>query len=148
MSLMASQNTILTIVYSTVYSGANQRKHQNSASVAFVWGIHRGLVNSSHKGPVTRKMFPFDDVVMSKHVRFNDNLYLKTNVVVMMALSLPMASESATGDDGAISTTIFYFVLLCFVLFSVVNVIAMYVRTFQPPREGSVIGIVTVSQLS
>ena len=61
---MASQITSFTTVYSTVYSGANQRKHQSSASLAFVWGIHRGPVNSPHKGPVTRKMFPFDDVIM------------------------------------------------------------------------------------
>ena len=53
-----------TIVYSTVYSDADQRKHQSSASLAFVWGIHRGPVNSPHKGPVTRKMCPFDDVIM------------------------------------------------------------------------------------
>ena len=52
------------LVYSTVYSGVDQRKHQSSASLAFVWGIHRGLENSPHKGPVTRKMFPFDDVIM------------------------------------------------------------------------------------
>ena len=64
MTTMASQITSLTIVYSTVYSGADQRKHQSSASLAFVWGIHRGPVNSPHKWPVTRKMFPFDDVIM------------------------------------------------------------------------------------
>ena len=64
MNLMATQITSLTIVYSTVYSGADQRKHQSSASLAFVWGIHRGPVNSPHKWPVTRKMFPFDDVIM------------------------------------------------------------------------------------
>ena len=46
------------------YSGADQRKHQSSASLAFVRGIHRWPVNSPHKGPVTRKMFPFDDVIM------------------------------------------------------------------------------------
>ena len=57
MGAMASQITSLTIVYSTVYSGADQRKHQSSASLAFVWGIHRGPVNSRHKWPVTRKMF-------------------------------------------------------------------------------------------
>ena len=62
---MASQITSLTIVYSTVYSGADQRKHQSSASLASVRGIHRWPVNSPHKGPVTRKMFPFDDVIMS-----------------------------------------------------------------------------------
>ena len=64
MSTIASQITSLTIVYSTIYSGADQSKHQSSASLAFVWGIHRGPVNSPHKWPVTRKMFPFDDVIM------------------------------------------------------------------------------------
>ena len=64
MTTMASQTTSLTIVYSTVYSDADQRKHQSSASLAFVWGIHRGPMNSPHKWPVTRKMFPFDDVFM------------------------------------------------------------------------------------
>ena len=63
---IASQITSITIVYSTVYSDADQRKHQSSASLAFVWGIHRGPVNSPHKWPVTRKMFPFDDVIMWK----------------------------------------------------------------------------------
>ena len=65
MGLIASQITSLTIVYSTVYSGADQSKYQSSASLAFVWGIHRGPVNSSHKWPVTRKMLPFDDVIMT-----------------------------------------------------------------------------------
>ena len=64
MTAIASQITSLTIVYSTVYSDADQRKHQSSASLAFVWGIHRGPVNSPHKWPVPRKMFPFDDVIM------------------------------------------------------------------------------------
>ena len=64
MSLMTSQITSLTIVYSTSYSGVDQRKHQSSASLAFVRGIHRGPVNSPHKRLVTRKMFPFDDVIM------------------------------------------------------------------------------------
>ena len=64
MGTMASQITSLTIVYSTVYSSADQRKHQSSASLAFVRGIHRGPVNTPHKWPVTRKMFPFDDVIM------------------------------------------------------------------------------------
>ena len=64
MGTIASQITSLTIVYSTVYSGADQRKHQNSASLTFVRGIHRGPVNSPHKWPVTRKMLPFDDVIM------------------------------------------------------------------------------------
>ena len=64
MSPNASQITSLRIVYSTVYSCADQRKYQSSTSLAFVRRIHRGPVNSPHKGPVTRKMFPFDDVIM------------------------------------------------------------------------------------
>ena len=68
MGSIASQITSLTIVYSSVYSGADQRKHQSSASLAFVQEIHRRPVNSPHKGPVTRKMFPFDDVIMGANI--------------------------------------------------------------------------------
>ena len=57
-----------TFVYSTVNSGADQRKHQSSASLAFVRGIHRWPMNFPHKGPVTRKKFPFDDVIMESNV--------------------------------------------------------------------------------
>ena len=63
-STMASQIFSLTVVYSTVYSGADQRKHQSSVSLASVRGIHRWPVNSPHKEPATRKMSPFDKVVM------------------------------------------------------------------------------------
>ena len=71
MGSMASQITSLTIVYSTVDSGANQRKHQSSASLVFVWGIHRWPVNFPHKWPVTQKMFPFNDVIMRPAKRTN-----------------------------------------------------------------------------
>ena len=64
MGAIASLITSLTIVYSTLYSYADQIKHQSSPSLAIVWGIHRGPVNSPHKWPATRKMFPFDDVMM------------------------------------------------------------------------------------
>ena len=47
-----------------LYSDADQRKHQNSASLAFVRGIHRGSVNSPHKWPVMWKILLFDDVIM------------------------------------------------------------------------------------
>ena len=67
MGALASQITSLTIVYSIVYSGPDQRKHQSSASLAFVRGMHRWPVNSPHKWPVTRKMFVFDDVIMGNH---------------------------------------------------------------------------------
>ena len=64
MGAKASQITKLTIVYSTFYSDADQGKHQSSASLAFVCGIHRGPVNSPHKWPVTRQMFKKNDVIM------------------------------------------------------------------------------------
>ena len=64
MGSMASKITSLTIIYSTVHSDADQRKHQSLASLAFVRGIHRWSVNSPHKWPATRKRFPFDDVIM------------------------------------------------------------------------------------
>ena len=57
MNAMASQIISLTIVYSTVYSVADQRKHQSCESLAFVRGIH--------KGPVARERFPFDDLIMT-----------------------------------------------------------------------------------
>ena len=64
MSTVASQITGVSIAYWTVCSGADQRKHQSSVSLAFVRGIHRRPENSPHKGSATRKMFPFDDVIM------------------------------------------------------------------------------------
>ena len=60
MSTIASQITSLTIVYSTVYSGADLRKYQGSASLAF-------LVTSefpAQRASNTKKKFPFDDVIM------------------------------------------------------------------------------------
>ena len=64
MSVMAFQITCVSTVCLTFCSGADQRKQQSSMSLASVGGIHWWLVNSPHKGPVTWKMFPFDDVIM------------------------------------------------------------------------------------
>ena len=83
MSSMVCQTTSLTIVYSTVYLGADQRKHQSSASLAFVRWIHRWPVNSLHKGPVTRKMFPFDDVIMKiAHLSILVQSYIWARILV------------------------------------------------------------------
>ena len=92
MGAMASQITSVSIVYSTVYSGADQRKHQSSASLAFVMGIHRWLVNCPHKGAVTRKMYPFDDVIMH-HTKTGQRtlLYPCTSVV-----TAPITAPGAT----------------------------------------------------
>ena len=84
-SVMASQITSLTIVYSCVSSGAYQRRHQSSASLAFVRGIHRWPVNSPHKRPVMRKMFPFDDVIM----QFHSTLYLACDYLSMFVRLAP-----------------------------------------------------------
>ena len=67
MITMASQITSFRVVYATVYQSADQRKYQSSASLACVRGIHRSPVNSSYKGPVTRQISPFDDVIMSQN---------------------------------------------------------------------------------
>ena len=85
MGAIASQFTSLTIVYSTVYSDADQRKHQSSASLAFVRGIHRWPVNSPHKWPGTRKMFPFDDVIMNCHDadKANNNSNITVNICLL-----------------------------------------------------------------
>ena len=61
MNSMASQITSLTIVYSTVYSDADQGKHQSSASLAFV----QEFTGHPHKGPVAHKMVLFDDIIMA-----------------------------------------------------------------------------------
>ena len=96
MTMLASQITSLTVVYSIVYSGVNQRKHQSSASLAIVREIHRGPVNFPHKWPVTRKMFPFDDVIM---VLFRNNYdylqcQLKGSSYGMIFLTLCVTSLS------------------------------------------------------
>ena len=70
------QITSLTIVYSTVYFSTDQRKHQSSAWLAFVRGIHRWQVNSPHKGPVMWTMFPFDDVIMNQYGQ--NKMYMET----------------------------------------------------------------------
>ena len=77
---IASQITSLTIVYSTVHSGADQSKHQSSALLAFVWEIHRWPVNFPHKWPVTRKIIPFDDVIMITFYACDADGYSKAQV--------------------------------------------------------------------
>ena len=65
MSTIASHITSVSIVYLIVCSDPDQGKHQSSASLAFVRGMHQWPVNSRHKRPVTRKMCPFGDVIMA-----------------------------------------------------------------------------------
>ena len=70
----------------TFCSGTDQRKHQSSASLAFVWGIHRGPVNSQHKWPVTRKMFPFDYIIMSNDL--NMSLYHNADISMVCGMAV------------------------------------------------------------
>ena len=118
MGAMASQISSLTIVYSTVYSAADQRKHQSFASLAFVLGIHRWPVNSPHKWPVTRKMFPFDDVIMQSitvATNINKYQYVSMHRLWWQWFShihyLPVPSQaghhSYVRNDGCIPSTYF-----------------------------------------
>ena len=82
MGAMASQITSLTIVRSNVYSGADQRKHRNPVSLTFVREIQRGSVKFPHKWPVTRKMFPFHDVIMN----WRTKIFEKSDTMVQPSL--------------------------------------------------------------
>ena len=72
MGTIVSQITSLTVVYSTVHSNAENIKAPGHWPL--LWGIHRGPVNSPHKWPVTRKMFPFDDVIMMTRLCFASHI--------------------------------------------------------------------------
>ena len=102
MGAIASQITSLTIVYSTVYSGADQSKHQSSASLAFVWRIHRGPVNSPHKWPVTRKMFPFDDVIMDRCLTDIDPMVFAIWMIQYWSLVTPNCGVLARSQSALV----------------------------------------------
>ena len=91
---MASQITSLTKVYSIVYSGAYQRKHKSSASLAFVRVIHRWPVNSPHKWSGTRKMFPFDDVIMTQ--KNINSLWCINDVIIASCIHFTAVSLQIT----------------------------------------------------
>ena len=93
MTMLASQITSLTVVYSIFYSGVNQRKHQSSASLAFVREIHRGPVNFPHKWPVTRKMFPFDDVIMLRNAWWRHQMETVSALLAICAGNSPVPGE-------------------------------------------------------
>ena len=93
MNAIATQITSSTIVYSIVYSDAYQRRHQSSESLAFVRGTHRGPVNFPHKWPVTRKFFPFDDVIMND-VIMNFFLFLNSPYGIPGSILCIMCAES------------------------------------------------------
>ena len=92
MGAMASQFTSLTIVYSTSYSGTDQRKHQSYASLAIVRGIHRWPVNSPQKGPVAREMFPLDDVIME--TLFQYSLFMLWQIAIFCDKTLTSSGRN------------------------------------------------------
>ena len=105
MGAMASQITGVSIVYSesTVCSDAYQRKHQSSASLAFVRRIHRWPVNYLHKGPVTHKMLPFDDVIIFLIGRLAN--FLRGAYVGVTCLQTECSPPTTFGSSGAVWST-------------------------------------------
>ena len=97
MGVMVSQITSLAIVYSVVYSGADQRKHQ----WIHQW-IHRWPVNSPHKWPVTRKIFPFDDFIMTiSSLSITRNLYVPAITELVVWRSRQSATSRYRGTSNA-----------------------------------------------
>ena len=81
---MASQSPASRLFTQLLVQGADQTKHQSSASLAFVRGIHWWLVNSPHKGPVMRKRFPFHDVIMCQSKIFLINVPWDANIFIVL----------------------------------------------------------------
>ena len=118
MSAMVSQITSISNVYRSVCSDADQRKHQSPRSLAFVRGIHRWPVNSPHERPVTRKIFPFDDVIMEPD-SIPHRTYSKTRLqyltISQIALSLLQLTSCTIGWNSL-------FWRRCLIILCVVNV--------------------------
>ena len=113
MGAIASQITSLTTVYSTVYSDADQRKHQSFASLAFR-EIHLGPVNSPHKWPVMRKCFHLmtsSCVVFCYGYIFCPSMHVNHIHLPMsfrthrQLLYFPSASETTINDMGETTVT-------------------------------------------
>ena len=108
MGAIASQITGLTIVYSIVYSDADQRKHQSSASLAFVRGFHRGPVNSPHKWPVARKMFSFYDVILQwsmHYLKQRLGIHFRFHAIWLLVLLIYMWASYAAQENLSLYST-------------------------------------------
>ena len=104
MSAMASNHRRLDCLLNSLFM-RRSKKHQNSATLAFVQGIHRWMVNSPHTEPVTRKMFPFDDVVM----KWNGKIVTLTHFSLLVAPEVVMTTSDAASDDKFVNMTTFAF---------------------------------------
>ena len=87
MTTIASQITSLTVVYSIVYSGADQRKHQSSASLAFVQGIHRGRWIPRTKGQLRGKCF---HLMTSSWMNYFRNCTIQNEHIPSVSPELPL----------------------------------------------------------
>ena len=103
-----AQITYVSSVCSIVYSGADQRKHQSLASLAFVSIIQQWPVDSPQKGPVTPKMLPFDDVIVitkTQWFRCRYELIVETSIWILTKTQkvryiLPVPIDSINGLLG------------------------------------------------
>ena len=121
MTTMGSQITSLTVVYSTVYSDADQRKHQSSEALAFVWGIQSRWIPCT-KGQLCGKCFHLmtSSCVLSTSfsasrqwlLRILDNNYLETNIFIFEGpifceyINLTEYKLSEKGESSDISTNL------------------------------------------
>ena len=142
MSAMASQITSLTIVYSTVYSDADQRKHQSSASLAFVRGIHRWPMNCPHKWPVTRKMFPFDDVVMMASTSYGGKLSIKVHLqwLCMSDGSFVLSAWENYPQAPILGTILLLLCITRLLIFLILHVLTFHFDDICTPKTHEIIG--------
>ena len=92
MTTMASQITSLTVVYSTVYSDADKKQTSKLCVTGLSVGNSPGPVNSPHKGPVTQKMFPFEDVIMWRG--YEHHLVYETHRAKFVDVSVQLMNAS------------------------------------------------------
>ena len=116
MGMMASQITSLTIDCSTVYPGADQRKHQSWASLAFVQGIHQWPVDSLHKWPVTQKMFPLDDVTMEVLHQVRGKCSTRESLDYILILHIKIQPQCLGLMGQAIYFIPYHFIRLCSII--------------------------------
>ena len=123
MTTMASQITSLTIVYLTVYSDADQRKHQSSTSLVFVWGIHRDRWIPRTKGKSRGKCF---------HLMTSSWLIYSIKVILWIIMMLDSTLFPFVGCYCSTlwidSTICFIYKKLCIISWYC-NAIAWYINT-------------------
>ena len=93
---------------------SRSRKHQSSSSLTFVRGIQRSPLDSPHKGPVTRKMFPADDVIIPRYCLWRLSGTLRPASALMMPQPLKLSRAFVFWNPWILQTEDYsYFVLHC-----------------------------------